>query len=74
MIAPVWVDIDYRAGGELYYRVTRNSSVLSELEEIVGSSLDGYSPLLAVVVTWNDSVLFRNSRKVNYSNDPYKRL
>ena len=54
-IAPLWTDIIFREGGALYYRVTKERSLLDSVAgRIVQQNVlfDGYQPTLALVATW----------------------
>lgn len=64
LIAPFWADFNFRDGGTVFYRVTEDENTLSHIGDLIASQNSefvGYRPTEAVVVTWFQSRLFRNS-------------
>ena len=63
LIAPFWADFNFRDAGAIYYRETDDPAVLKLAEERTG-----FSPTMAVVVTWFQSQLLGQQSVVCYSN------
>ena len=64
IIAPLWVDLDFRSGGTIYYRITDDLSTLNLIGERIrdgNEELRDYTPTQAVVVTWFKSPAFNNN-------------
>ena len=56
VIAPIWIDLDFRRFGLLYYRVSQDSATLERVRDMIvqqnPATLSAYQPTLAVIVTW----------------------
>ena len=56
IIAPIWIDLDFRRFGLLYYRVSQDSATLERVRDMIvqqnPATLSAYQPTLAVIVTW----------------------
>ena len=64
MMAPLWADFNFREEGTIYYRVTNDSEILSEIVERIAmhnSKYGDYVPTEAVIVTWFQSRLFEST-------------
>ncbi len=62
VIAPFWADFNFRDSGAIFYRVTQDPAVLNSAEHKIATP--GFSPTLAVVITWFQGELQRNSGSV----------
>ena len=61
LIAPLWADFDFRENGNIFYRVSKDCSLLEAVAEAVALENPAYinfRPKLAVVVTWFQSHFF----------------
>ncbi len=55
VIAPIWIDLDFKSNGLLYYRVSQDPATLQQVASMIAQEnprLSGYQPTLAVIVTW----------------------
>ena len=66
IIAPLWVDLNFRDYGTIFYRVTRDESILNVIPSSLHPDYLEFRPTLAVVVTWFQSKLLRNDVQVSY--------
>ena len=70
-MAPLWTDLDFSSRGLIYYRISQDPDILSQVVGMIAavdSGLSEYQPTQAVVVTWFDATP-RNDRsviKINY--------
>lgn len=67
MFAPYWSDVDIRCGGNIFYRVTKNTTLLAEIYQDVlrlPDAADFSFPQEAVIIT------FVNVAHTSFSCDP----
>ena len=63
IIAPLWADSDNRKGGQVYYRVSDEQSLLRRIAVNVNRVFEvNFSPTQAFVATWNGMPQFGSSR------------
>ena len=54
LIAPLWEDSDNRMGGQVYYRLTQEQSLLDQVAANISDAFGvEFSPTSAFVATWN---------------------
>ncbi len=62
VIAPFWADIDITDSGQIFFRFTDNSSLLSSVQDRVFSAFGiQYLPSLLFIATWNRVAEFGGS-------------
>ncbi len=64
LVAPFWVDLNFRDYGTVFYRMTDDSSILDAVTSRLHSAYSEFTPTLAVVVTWFQSRLLRRDALV----------
>ena len=57
LIAPFYADVDTRETGEIWYRETRNSTVLNKAREEIRKTFTNhfsFQPEVAIIATWDN--------------------
>ena len=73
LIAPLWADLNFRQGGSLYYRVTKDMDFLDNVAERIRTenvAYEGYRPTQALVATWFQSRIFSGNFSVCLDDIP----
>ena len=69
LIAPFWYDLNPRAGGNISYRQTNDSTILknvrSLLLELGVEEVMDFSPIHIFIVTWNQVPAYNGPLEVN---------
>jgi hypothetical protein len=52
IVAPFWANINIERGGEIFFRSSRDSSLLREVRERIGGSSD-FHPDVVFIATWD---------------------
>ena len=68
IIAPLWADYNFRERGNVYYRVTEDTTTLIRAKELITeyqNGFDEFSPSLCVIVSWVDAALLTRSSNEN---------
>ena len=55
LIAPIWIDLDFRASGVTYFRSSQDPVILSQIAKAIADvnpALNDYHPRQAIIFTW----------------------
>ena len=64
LIAPLWVHSVHSLSGPIYHRVAEDQQTLSQVAAMVvreDPGLEGYSPSVAVIISWFEARLLEDS-------------